>query len=92
MRDAIIAGAPVTLSFDNATLADGIAVRQSRLSQTLKLVQQWVLLIVTVDEEEIAQADPAFFWSGEKTVAEGAGSGGARCLHDPQGRAWRAGR
>ncbi|NOS77753.1 MAG: threonine ammonia-lyase [Nitrospira sp.] len=55
-----------------STLADGIAVRRAgRL--TLPLVSRYVDQIVTVDEDDIAEAI-LMLLEGEKTVAEGAGA------------------
>src|SRR6184192_1411022 len=54
MKVAIAEGHPVTLS-PAATIADGIAVRRAG-EKTLPLVQRYVDDIVTVDEEEIANA------------------------------------
>jgi threonine dehydratase len=54
MKVAIAEGKPVTLS-PAATIADGIAVRRAG-DRTLRLVQKYVDEIVTVDEEEIANA------------------------------------
>ncbi|MBI1909191.1 MAG: threonine ammonia-lyase [Deltaproteobacteria bacterium] len=60
------------------TMADGIAVRKVG-EQTLPLVQKYVDAIVTVDEEEIANAI-LFLLEREKTVAEGAGAVGVAAL------------
>src|SRR4029077_4190692 len=54
MKVAIAEGHPVTLS-PAATIADGIAVRRAG-EKTLPLIQKYVDDIVTVDEEEIANA------------------------------------
>ncbi len=64
-------GGPVTLQ-PQATIADGIAVRRAG-TLTFPLVEQYVDEIVTVDEEEIAQAILVLLES-EKTLAEGAGA------------------
>ncbi len=64
-------GGPVTLE-PQATIADGIAVRRAG-TLTFPLVEQYVDEIVTVDEEEIAQAILVLLES-EKTLAEGAGA------------------
>lgn len=77
MRDAIIAGTPVTLA-PSATVADGIAVRRVG-SHTFALVKKYVDRIVTVDEEEIAQAI-LILLEREKTVAEGAGAAALAAL------------
>src|SRR5438270_3052197 len=71
MKAAIAAGKPVTL--DSAkTIADGIAVRRAG-DHTLPLVQKYVDDIVTVEEEEIANAI-LLLLEREKTLAEGAGA------------------
>ncbi len=64
-------GGPVTL-LPQATIADGIAVRRAG-ALTYPLVERYVDEIVTVDEEEIAQAILVLLES-EKTLAEGAGA------------------
>ncbi len=71
MRRALAAGAPVTLS-PAATIADGIAVRQVG-EISFEIVRRLVDEIVTVDEEEIANAI-LLLLEIEKTVAEGAGA------------------
>jgi threonine dehydratase len=71
MKVAIAEGHPVTLS-PAATIADGIAVRRAG-ERTLPLVQKYVDDIVTVDEEEIANAI-LLLLEREKTLAEGAGA------------------
>jgi threonine dehydratase len=71
MKAAVEAGKPVTL--DSAkTIADGIAVRRAG-DRTLPLVQKYVDEIVTVEEEEIANAI-LLLLEHEKTLAEGAGA------------------
>src|SRR5216110_2708117 len=55
-----------------ATIADGIAVRQVG-ALTLALARQWVDRVVTVDEEELANA-VLLLLEIEKTVVEGAGA------------------
>lgn len=71
MKAAVAEGKPVTL--DSAkTIADGIAVRRSG-ERTLPLVQKYVDDIVTVEEEEIANAI-LLLLEREKTLAEGAGA------------------
>ena len=71
MKAAVAAGKPVTL--DSAkTIADGIAVRRAG-DYTLPLVQKYVDDIVTVEEEEIANAI-LLLLEREKTLAEGAGA------------------
>jgi threonine dehydratase len=64
-------GQPVTLSAE-ATIADGIAVRRAG-ELTLPLVERYVDELVTVDEEEIANAILVLL-EKEKTLAEGAGA------------------
>jgi threonine dehydratase len=71
MVRAIENGGPVTLPAE-ATIADGIAVRRSG-DLTVPLVQRYVDEIVTVDEEEIANAIMVLL-EREKTLAEGAGA------------------
>jgi threonine dehydratase len=77
MKAAVAAGAPVTLP-PAATIGDGIAVRRCG-DRTLPLVTKYVDEIVTVDEEEIANAI-LLLLEREKTVAEGAGAAGAAAL------------
>ncbi len=55
-----------------STIADGIAVRKAG-TLTLPLVRQYVDRIVTVDEDEIAEAILVLL-EQEKTLAEGAGA------------------
>ncbi len=71
MLRATEAGRPVTIPA-SATVADGIAVRRAG-DLTLPLVQRYVDEIVTVDEEEIANAILVLL-EKEKTLAEGAGA------------------
>jgi threonine dehydratase len=71
MKVAVTEGTPVTIS-PAATVADGIAVRRAG-DRTLPLVQKYVDDIVTVDEEEIANAI-LLLLEREKTLAEGAGA------------------
>jgi threonine dehydratase len=77
MKVAIAEGHPVTLS-PAATIADGIAVRRAG-EKTLPLVQKYVDDIVTVDEEEIANAI-LLLLEREKTLAEGAGAAAIAAL------------
>ena len=77
MKVAIAEGKPVTLS-PAATIADGIAVRRAG-EKTLPLVQKYVDDIVTVDEEEIANAI-LLLLEREKTLAEGAGAAAIAAL------------
>jgi threonine dehydratase len=71
MLRAAETGHPVTIPA-SATVADGIAVRRAG-DVTLPLVQRYVDEIVTVDEEEIANAILVLL-EKEKTLAEGAGA------------------
>jgi threonine dehydratase len=71
MKAAVAEGKPVTLSAAK-TIADGIAVRRAG-DRTLPLVQKYVDDIVTVEEEEIANAI-LLLLEREKTLAEGAGA------------------
>jgi threonine dehydratase len=77
MKAAIAAHAPVTLP-PAPTIGDGIAVRRAG-DRTLPLVEKYVDEIVTVDEEEIANAI-LLLLEREKTVAEGAGAAAAAAL------------
>jgi len=71
MLRAAETGQPVTVSAE-ATIADGIAVRRAG-ENTLPLVLRYVDELVTVDEEEIANAILVLL-EREKTLAEGAGA------------------
>jgi threonine dehydratase len=71
MKAAVSEGKPVTLAAA-ATIADGIAVRRAG-ERTLPMVQKYVDDIVTVEEEEIANAI-LLLLEREKTLAEGAGA------------------
>lgn len=71
MQAAVAAGKLVTLE-SAKTIADGIAVRRAG-ERTLPLVQKYVDDIVTVEEEEIANAI-LLLLEREKTLAEGAGA------------------
>ena len=71
MKVALTESRPVTLSAA-ITIADGIAVRRAG-DRTLPLVQRYVDEIVTVEEEEIANAI-LLLLEREKTLAEGAGA------------------
>ncbi len=70
MLRAIESGGPVTLPAE-ATIADGIAVRRAG-DLTMPQVKRYVDEMVTVDEEEIANAIMVLL-EREKTLAEGAG-------------------
>lgn len=71
MKAAVAKGKPVTIKAAK-TIADGIAVRRAG-ELTLPLVQKYVDDIVTVEEEEIANAI-LLLLEHEKTLAEGAGA------------------
>ena len=71
MKAAIAQGKPVTLNAAT-TIADGIAVRRAG-ERTFPLVQKYIDDIVTVEEEEIANAI-LLLLEREKTLAEGAGA------------------
>jgi threonine dehydratase len=71
MQQALAAGAPVTLP-PSTTIADGIAVRRAG-DRTLPLIEHYVDAMVTVEEEEIANAI-LLLLEREKTLAEGAGA------------------
>jgi threonine dehydratase len=71
MKAAVAEGKPVTLT-SAKTIADGIAVRRAG-DRTFPLVQKYVDDIVTVEEEEIANAI-LLLLEREKTLAEGAGA------------------
>src|SRR5579863_498633 len=71
VKVALSEGKPVTLPAA-VTIADGIAVRRAG-EQTLPLIQKYVDDIVTVEEEEIANA-VLLLLEREKILAEGAGA------------------
>ena len=71
MKVAVAEGQPVLLP-SATTIADGIAVRQAG-KVTLPLITRYLDDIVTVDEEEIANAI-LLLLEREKTLAEGAGA------------------
>jgi threonine dehydratase len=77
MKAAVAEGRPVTLTAAK-TIADGIAVRRAG-DHTLPLVQKYVDDIVTVEEEEIANAI-LLLLEREKTLAEGAGAAALAAL------------
>src|SRR5271156_1805742 len=77
MKVAVAEGKPVTL-MAASTIADGIAVRRAG-DRTLPLVQKYVNDIVTVEEEEIANAI-LLLLEREKTLAEGAGAAALAAL------------
>ncbi len=71
MKAALAQNAPVTIPAAT-TMADGIAVRRAG-ERTLPLIHEYVDDIVTVGEEEIANA-VLLFLEREKMLAEGAGA------------------
>jgi len=77
MKAAVDQGAPVTLKAA-VTIADGIAVRRAG-DRTFPMVQKYVDDIVTVEEEEIANAI-LLLLEREKTLAEGAGAASIAAL------------
>jgi len=77
MKVAVAEGKPVTVQAAS-TIADGIAVRRAG-ERTLPLVQKYVDDIVTVEEEEIANAI-LLLLEREKTLAEGAGAAAIAAL------------
>src|ERR1022692_2960307 len=77
MKVGVAEGKPVTL-MAASTIADGIAVRRAG-ERTLPLVQKYVDDIVTVEEEEIANA-VLLLLEREKILAEGAGAAALAAL------------
>jgi threonine dehydratase len=77
LRAALTEGKPVTLP-SAVTIADGIAVRRTG-ERTLPLIQKYVDDIVTVEEEEIANA-VLLLLEREKILAEGAGAAALAAL------------
>jgi threonine dehydratase len=77
VKAALSEGKPVTLP-SAVTIADGIAVRRAG-ERTLPLVQKYVDDIVTVEEEEIANA-VLLLLEREKILAEGAGAAALAAL------------
>src|SRR3984957_4095963 len=77
LKVAVARGKSVTLQAAS-TIADGIAVRRAG-DRTLPLVQKYVDDIVTVEEEEIANAI-LLLLEREKTLAEGAGAAALAAL------------
>jgi len=77
MKVAVAEGVPVTVNAAS-TIADGIAVRRAG-ERTLPLVEKYVDDIVTVEEEEIANA-VLLLLEREKTLAEGAGAAAIAAL------------
>jgi threonine dehydratase len=77
VKVALSEGKPVTLP-SAVTIADGIAVRRAG-ERTLPLIQKYVDDIVTVEEEEIANA-VLLLLEREKILAEGAGAAALAAL------------
>jgi threonine dehydratase len=77
LKVALAEGKPVTLPAA-VTIAEGIAVRRAG-ERTLPLVQKYVDEIVTVEEEEIANA-VLLLLEREKILAEGAGAAALAAL------------
>jgi threonine dehydratase len=77
LKAALAEGRPVTLPAA-VTIADGIAVRRTG-EHTLPLIQKYVDDVVTVEEEEIANA-VLLLLEREKTLAEGAGAAAVAAL------------
>ena len=77
VKVALSEGKPVTLP-SAVTIADGIAVRRVG-ERTLPLIQKYVDDIVTVEEEEIANA-VLLLLETEKILAEGAGAAALAAL------------
>ena len=77
VKVALSEGKPVTLP-SAVTIADGIAVRRAG-ERTLPLIQKYVDDIVTVEEEEIANA-VLLLLEREKMLAEGAGAAALAAL------------
>jgi len=77
MKESFEAGHAVTVP-PGRTIADGIAVKRPG-EITLACVRRWVDEIVTVTEDEIANAI-LLLLEREKTVAEGAGAAAAAAL------------
>ncbi len=77
LKLALAEGKPVTLP-SAVTIADGIAVRRTG-ERTLPLIQKYVDDVVTVEEEEIANA-VLLLLEREKVLAEGAGAAAVAAL------------
>jgi threonine dehydratase len=77
VKVALSEGKPVTLP-SAVTIADGIAVRRTG-ERTLPLIQKYVDDVVTVEEEEIANA-VLLLLEREKILAEGAGAAAVAAL------------
>jgi threonine dehydratase len=79
MARSVEAGRRVTVP-SGTTIADGIAVKRPG-ALTLGYVKRWVDDVVTVDEEEIANA-VLLLLEQEKTVTEGAGAAALAALYN----------
>jgi threonine dehydratase len=75
--ESLKAGRPVTVD-PALTIADGIAVKRPG-SVTLPLIERWVDQLVTVGEDEVAEA-MVFLLERAKLVVEGAGAVGVAAL------------
>src|SRR5436305_10529102 len=77
MRESLAAGRPVPVA-SALTIADGIAVKRPG-ELTLGLIERWVDDVVTVEEDEVAEA-MVFLLERAKLVVEGAGAVGVAAL------------
>jgi threonine dehydratase len=77
VRESLAAGKPVPVR-SALTIADGIAVKRPG-ELTLSLIDQWVDEMVSVEEDEVAEA-MVFLIERAKLVVEGAGAVGAAAL------------
>jgi threonine dehydratase len=77
VRGSLAAGKPVPVR-SALTIADGIAVKRPG-ELTLSLIDRWVDAMVTVEEDEVAEA-MVFLLERAKLVVEGAGAVGAAAL------------
>ena len=76
-RASLEAGRPIAVE-SALTIADGIAVKRPG-GLTLELIKRWVDQIVTVDEDDVAEA-MVFLLERAKLVVEGAGAVGVAAL------------
>jgi len=88
VRRSLAAGKPVPVS-SALTIADGIAVKRPG-ELTLALIDRWVDDMVTVEEDEVAEA-MVFLLERAKLVVEGAGAVGVAALLAERVRATNAG-
>jgi threonine dehydratase len=77
MEASLAAGKPVPVS-SALTIADGIAVKRPG-ELTLSLIDRWVDEVVSVEEDEVAEA-MVFLMERAKLVVEGAGAVGVAAL------------